>query len=169
MLRERLDEYLDGGLDPAGRREVEAMLASDPAAARMLAQMKAQRALRSAVYDSYLPTKAEAQALADRVLTAAVEAPVGRVGYWLRRGAGVAAAVAVVIGTFAMGRVTAPVREVKVVETRTEYEVTVLDAGGVQQVRRFTSLDDHDKFIQQFDQQGVTGVALTDVMTPGHL
>jgi anti-sigma factor RsiW len=169
MLRQTLDEYLDGGLDPAQRQQVEATLASDPAAAQMLAQLQAQRALRNAAYDSYLPTKLEAKALADHVLAEAFDAPAGHVGYWLRRGAAVAASIAVLVGTFAMGRMTASPRSYPVVETRTMYNVVYVDAGGVQQVRDFASLEDSNRFVQQLEQQGVTGVAVADILTPGHL
>jgi anti-sigma factor RsiW len=172
MLQERLDEYLDGGLDPAGQRDVEALLASDATAARMLAQMRAQRALRAAAYDSYLPTKLEAKTLAERALSAAYDTPAGQVGYWVRRGAAVAAAVAVLVGTFAMGRTTASPRIVERVVTHTEYNynVALLGAdGGVQQVRDFSSLEKRNDFIQQIDQQGATGVAVAEVMAPGHL
>ncbi len=40
MLRVRLDEYLDDALDPVQRQEVESTLATDPAAAAMLARLK---------------------------------------------------------------------------------------------------------------------------------
>jgi anti-sigma factor RsiW len=169
MLREKLDEYLDEGLDPAQRREVEALLASDPAAAAMLGRMKAQRALRAAAYESYLPTRLEAKTLADRVLVALYDTPAGHIGYWLRHGAAVAAAVAILTGVFAMGRMTAPLRQVPVVETRVEYNVVWFDAGGVQQVQSFATQQERNKYLQQLEQQGVTGVAVADILTPGHL
>jgi len=64
---------------------------------------------------------------------------------------------------------TAPVRQVQVVETRIEYDVTWVDAGGVQQVRHYATIDDRDKGLEQLTQQGVSGVAVADVMPAGHL
>ena len=164
MLRERLDEYLDGGLEPADRRELETTLAADPAAAGMLARMKAQRALRAAALESYLPTAAESKALAGRVLAEAYDAPVGHIGYWLRRGAAVAAAIVIVIGTFALGRVTAPPTER--VEVRVVYNVVYTDMGE-QQVKEFATMEDRDTFVKDLEQRGGTVIAYLG--TPGQL
>jgi anti-sigma factor RsiW len=169
QLREKLEEYLDGGLDPAGRREVEATLALDSAAARMFADLQSQRALRAAAFDTYLPTNHESRAFAERVLAAACETPAGRIGYWVRRGAAVAAAVAILVGAFAVGRLTASSDSNPVIESRIEYDVVWVDADGVQQVRDFASLDERNKFIQQLEQQGATGIAVAEVMAPGRL
>jgi len=114
MLRERIDEYLDDGLDPAAARELEAVVTRDPAAAKLLSQLKAERALRDAAYDSYRPTRQEATALAARVLDEAYHTPLGRVGYWIRHGSAVAAAVLVVAGSFMAGHMWAPERKVPV-------------------------------------------------------
>ena len=168
MLRQKLDEYLDDGLDPVERRAVEAALASDPTAARMLERMKAQRAGRAAAYDSYLPTKLEAKVLAERVLTAMFDSPAGHVGYWLRHGAAVAAAVAVLAGTFAMGRMTAPPKFVPQVTTRIVYNVVYTD-GSDMIVKDFSTENERNEFVKVLEQRGVTGIAVADVMTPGHL
>ena len=164
MLRERLDEYLDGGLEPADRRELEAMLAADPAAAAMLARMKAQRALRAAALDTYLPTAHESKTLAQRVLSEAYDAPVGHIGYWLRRGAAVAAAIVIVVGTFALGRATAPAQTE--VETRTVYNVVYTDMGE-QQVKEFATMEDRDTFVKELEQRGGTVIAYLGM--PGQL
>ena len=50
---------------------------------------------RGGVLSWYAPTPNEAAALADRVIAQAY-APVGRVGYWVRRSVAVAAAIAIV-------------------------------------------------------------------------
>ena len=118
MLRERIDEYLDGSLDPTAARELEAVMARDLAAAKLLSRIKAERALRTAAYESYLPTRQESEALAMRVLDEAYHMPLGRVGYWIRHGSAVAAAVLVVAGSFLAGRITVPVPT----EYRTVYQ-----------------------------------------------
>ena len=165
MLRERLDEYLDDALDPAQRQEVEDALATDAAAAALLTRLKAERAHRAATFATYLPTSHEAKALAERMLAQAYDAPVGRIGYWVRRGAAVAAAIAIVAGTFFVGRMSVAPQTVSV----TEYDVAWVDGGGLQQVRSFASMEERNKFIQQLDQTGVTGIAVADIMAPGHL
>jgi anti-sigma factor RsiW len=138
MLRERMDEYLDGNLDAAAARDLEAVVAQDAGAAKLLSQVKAERALRTAAYDSYKPTRQEAAALSTRVLDDAYHTPLGRVGYWIRHGSAVAAAVLVVAGSYLAGYMTAPrearMREVRVLEptheARTVYKVVTTDARG---------------------------------------
>jgi anti-sigma factor RsiW len=164
MLRERLDEYLDGGLEPADRRELEAMLAADLAAAGMLARMKAQRALRAAAFASYLPTAAESKALAQRVLAEAHDAPVGYIGYWVRRGAAVAAAIVIVVGTFAAGRMTASPAER--VEVRTVYNVAYTDMGE-QRVVEFATMEERNDFVKELEQRG--GIEIAYLTPPGQL
>jgi len=166
MMRERLDEYLDGGLDSAARREVEALVASDPAASGMLARMKAQRALRGAAWASYLPTAAESKALAERVLAEAYDAPAGHIGYWVRRGAAVAAAALIVVGTFAAGRMSVTPQIVKQVETQTVYQVAYTEMGEPQ-VREFATMQERDNFVQDLEQRGGTEIAY--LTPPGQL
>jgi anti-sigma-K factor RskA len=115
-MRQKMDEYLDGALDAAGRQEVEAASAQDVQAAALLARMKRERALRTATYESYAPSEFEAGELAATVMAACEEVaaePVGRIGhtghfYWTRRLAGVAAAVVIAATAFAGGRMSAP-------------------------------------------------------------
>jgi len=168
MLRERLDEYLDGGLAPADRRVLEALLAADPAAAGMLARMKAQRALRAAAYESYLPTAAESKALAERVLAEAYDAPVGFIHYWVRHRSAVAAALIIVVGIFATGRMTASPQIVERVEMRTVYNVVYTDMGE-QRVADFATVELRDDFIQELDKRGISGIAVADITMPGQL
>jgi anti-sigma factor RsiW len=139
MLRERIDEYLDGNLDAPGMRELEAVLAQDPAADKLRSQLKAERALRAAAYESYLPTRQEAHALATRVLDEAYHTPLGRVGYWIRHGSAVAAAVLVVAGSFLAGWASKPatVRTVTISQTpeeRVEFVPAYMDQHGNQVV-----------------------------------
>jgi hypothetical protein len=68
------------------------------------------------------------------------------------------------VGAFSIGRLTAPTAAPVV-----EYDVAWVDTGGLQQVRSFASVEERNKFIQQLDQQGATGIAIAEVMTPGHL
>ncbi len=168
MLRERMDAYLDGGLEPAERLALEAQLAEDPAAAKLLAGVKARRALRHAAYDSYLPTPGETRSLAQRLLSQAYDLPVGRIGYWVRRGAAVAAAIMIVTGTFTAGRMTATPQLVPIVETRTVYNV-VYTVGGIQRMKDFATMDDRNKFVQELEQGGASGIAVADITMPGQL
>ena len=116
LTREMIEEYLDGALDAAGRSQVEQEVAGDPAAAKRLEGLKAQRALRAAAYASYAPTNYEAAALAHEVLEACEREThiVGRISplVWTRRIAGVAAAVMIAAIAFGAGRWTAPTQNV---------------------------------------------------------
>lgn len=64
-LETLLSEYLDGRLDAAGRRRVEALLEADPALARRLRLMRAMRgALRASAVPAPAPLKAALRARA---------------------------------------------------------------------------------------------------------
>ena len=132
--RERLDEYLDGALDDAGRREIEALVAADPSAARLLSAMKSERALRNAAYASFNPTEYETSTLAHEVIAACEDEaahPIGHIGalVWTRRIAGVAAAIIIAAGAFAAGRASAPVT-VGPTASNTAFEAPLIDADG---------------------------------------
>jgi anti-sigma factor RsiW len=137
-MREMFDEYLDGALDRAGRAEVERCIAAEPAAAGLLAELKAQRAARVGVYNSYVPSPAEASAFAHRVLQACADeahAPVGHIRpnhHWIRWTAGVAAGLIIAAGAFSAVRMSvAPqVVDKPIVTEQTVYEVAVLDPRG---------------------------------------
>jgi anti-sigma factor RsiW len=169
-MQEKLEAYLDDGLSPAERQEVEALVASDPRAAKMLAAAKAQRSLRAAAYASYLPTRAEASAMAAQFMDRAY-APVGRVGIWLRRSLTAAAAIAILVGTFAIGRTTAPTKTQYVDHDVNHYYYNVVytDSNGIQWMRDFASADERDKFVKELETGGATGIAVADLTLPGHL
>jgi len=98
-------------------------------------------------------------------------APVGHVGYWIRRGAAVAAAIIIVCGVFVAGRISAPVQNRIVVqtETRVVYSVAYKDLGGEQTVREFATADERDDFVKELDQRGVANVQVADLMVPGQI
>src|SRR5690242_20078508 len=112
-MRQLLDDYLDENLTSDQRADLERRLAAEPALARLLAAMKQERALRAAAYASFQPSVDETRNLANRILNdIAGHHPAGYVGShkpsWLKRTLGVAAALAILAGTFAIGRITAP-------------------------------------------------------------
>jgi len=170
MLRERIDEYLDGLLNPAGVRELEATLATDPKAAKLLSQMKAERALRTAAYESYRPTPVEASTMAMRLMDEAYHTPVGRVGHWIRHGSAVAAAVLVVAGSFLAGQMTAPMRVVTITqtpETRVVYRGVIEESRGTRQVSN--DLSTPEELDAYFKSRGSpNAVVVGDVRGKGH-
>ena len=172
MLREMIDNYLDGALDASARSEVEKALLQDAAAKGLLAKIKSERAIRAAAYESYMPDGREAAALATRIMAACDDqalAPVGRVGNW-RRYAAVAAMVAIAAGSFAMGRGTAPVTVVEApADTKTVYNLAYTDGTGSPQVQVFDTLEERDRsFVDQLKQR--SGFAqLADFASPGHM
>jgi len=172
MLRERIDEYLDRNLDPAATRDLDAVVTQDPAAARLLSQLKAERALRKAAYDSYKPTPQESAALSMRVLDEAYHTPLGRVGYWIRHGSAVAAAVLVVAGSFLAGHMTSRVQNVPVYvqtpssEPQKVINVITTDARGqVTGVSADLTADERDAYLRRLEAP--RPMAPGDVM-PGH-
>jgi len=170
MLRERFDDYLDGALSTAERAEVEATAARDPKAAKLLAVMRSERALRAAAYDTYAPTTHEARALASQMMAEAYSQPVGRIGFWNQRWAVAAASIAIVTCAFIAGRGSAPtqIHNVPVAETRVVYNVVYTDPTGDQMVREFASADDRDAFVKQLEHDGASGIAVAEVMPQGH-
>jgi anti-sigma factor RsiW len=172
IQRQTMDEYLDGVLDATAARELESAVAGDPAAARLLARMKSERAARAAAYASYTPTEQESARYAAAMMEAAY-APVGRIGLWsgVRRLAGVAAAIAVLAGTFYLGRTSAPVNTVATHELKPILRVVVTDAFG--QIERisddFASEDEVREFIKGLNQSGVNYASIDIVSLPGQL
>jgi anti-sigma factor RsiW len=154
MIRQKLDEYLDDALEPAARAHVEQLLASDPTAATLLERMKVERALRTAAFSQYAPDAGEARSLAASMLAAChahADAPAGRVGIWIKRSLGVAAAVALVAGAFALGRASAP-QAANIAagnSSAAAYYVLYNDESGEPQMKDFTSLDDAMAFQKQ--------------------
>ena len=159
MLRQKLDEYLDGALGDAQRAELEAQIARDLNISNLLAQLKAERALRAAVHNSYTPSPSEAQLLAAQTLAACQstdDAPLGRVGVWIRRFSAAAAILVIILGSFAMGRLTAhpSTRANAIVVQAPPVEVIrVLDAdeSGDPQMKEFASLDDANTFLKEMN------------------
>jgi anti-sigma-K factor RskA len=140
-----LDEYLDGALSPDERAAVEAALRADAAAARRLELMQRERALRGAALAGYAPSSDEAEAAAVRIIAAMEDeaaAPVARIGprRWIRYAGAVAAAVVVLAGAFAAGRMTAPVQiENRIAEGPTKYSVIYTDDQGETKTKAFDS------------------------------
>ena len=173
-VRQRFDEYLDGTMDAGSQRALEAAIAANPAEARLLARMKSERALRSAAYDSYMPSAAESREVTSQLMAEAY-APVGRVGAWsqTRRWVSVAAAVAVLIGTFAAGRMTTGTPG-----TTTEsgkqvvYRVVYQDRDGVRTVSSDLESEDEMKaYVAMLQQNGATIVQAdyADLIVAGNM
>jgi anti-sigma factor RsiW len=176
-MRQMLDDYLDGTLYPAERAEVERQVAGDAAMARLLAAMKQERALRAAAYASFEPSKEESGIHVSRMMDAMTgSGPAGYVGVWIRRGVAAAAAVALVAGSFAMGRVTAntpgngqtDVANVQKAEPQVVYRVVYFADYGEKEVREFASLDEANDFVNKLDtRRSEAQVAAVDLNAPG--
>jgi anti-sigma factor RsiW len=167
--RELLDLYLDDALAGEELAGVERRLAAEAALAGLLARMRAEREMRSAVYAGYAPAAAEARERAEAVL-AATQAPVGRIGKWVRRFAAVAAAVAIAAGAFVAGRTTAPPAPAaenapvaaagggeKPLAER-PYTVVYWNSLGEPQVRQFANAPDVDAFVTDLESRTGGGV-----------
>jgi anti-sigma factor RsiW len=177
-MRQKIDDYLDEALEPAERAELERRISADPALARLLASMKQERALRAAAYASFQPAPQEARTFASNMLDSlTAPLPAGYVGVWIKRGLAVAAAIAVVAGSFAMGRMTASTStgQTAVVvppksETQVVYRVIYFDEYGEKEVREFASLDETNDFVSKLDShRNDPKVAVVDLSSPGSL
>lgn len=173
MIRQTLDEYLDGALTVGERADVDRLIASDPAAAKLLAQMKSERALRTAVFAGYEPSTGETHNLAASMLAACHDAPVGRIGIWIKRSLGVAAAVGILVGTFALGRFSAP--QTKMMATAESSDaaaptVFVLynDEAGEPQMKEFASVDEAVAFQKQASDHHGESVAVASTFDSDH-
>jgi anti-sigma factor RsiW len=178
-----LDDYLDENLQPGQRAELERQLAADPALARLLATMKQERALRAAAYASFEPSRNEASTLAASMMNAiAGHQPAGYVGTprspWLKRALATAAAIAIVAGSFAVGRVTAPATPIAPTgqtatnnprtDTQVIYRVIYLGEYGEKEIREFASLDEANDFANKLDlRRAEPQVAAVDLSSPG--
>ena len=177
MTRQTIDEYLDGALDAAAKSEVEMMVARDADAGRMMAQSKAERALRTAVYASYAPSKQEASSFAAQVLAACEDEalePVGSIGVWTwaRRLTSIAAAIAVMAGVFLAGRMTAPATVVVKPgeETiRMIHTVAYENAAGQIELREGMTAEERSAYLKELEEHGPSGFALSDLATPGEI
>ncbi|HEY4329246.1 MAG TPA: hypothetical protein VGN88_05885 [Phycisphaerae bacterium] len=167
-MRQMIEEYLDGGLSAEAGHQMEATLARDPVAAKQLANAKAQRTLRTAAYNSYMPTAQESSALAAQMFAQAY-APAGRIGHWVRRGAAVAAGLVIVVGSFAIGRISVDQQINNPVETRVVYNVAYLDDMGEQRVKEFSSMEERDAVVEKLEQRGITNIQLAESTPSGQL
>lgn len=174
MMRELLDDYLDGALPGPQRAEVERRLSAEPPAAALLTRMHAERALRRAALASFEATAEEAGQLAARTMAACDKrATVGYVGVWLRRGIAVAAALALVVGSFVMGRMTAtgapaaPDAAARL-DPQIIYRVMYFGETGEKEVREFASVDEASDFMNVAElKPGEPQVAAVDLNRPG--
>jgi len=170
MLREKFEDYLDGALSTAERAEVEQTASRDAKAAKLLAAMRSERALRAAAYDSYMPTAHEAHALASQLMAEARHAPVGHIGMWVRRGAAVAASIVIVTCAFVAGRGSAPTKTYTMPgETKIVYNVVYTDGSGNTMVSEFDSLKERNDFVSELEQKGTPSVVVAEYMSPGHM
>jgi hypothetical protein len=159
--RQRLDEYLDG---------VTAAGPANPAEAKLLAAMKSERALRAAAFESHMPSAEESSRLAAEMMAAAY-APVGRVGESpLRKLVGVAAAIAVLAGTFAIGRMTAS--PATTIETSRKYVIVYTDQEGLHSVSsEFDTEADLKAYVASLEQNGaeIQKADAAEVIIPGEI
>jgi anti-sigma factor RsiW len=155
MTRLTIEQYLDGELTPA---EAAALLA-DPASATLIQRAQSDRALRAAVYASYQPSPTEAQALSSKIMSACAEAenaPVGYIGRRIRYASAVAAVVALVIGGFMAGRITAPTppQPTPAVATAQPTEIIRVlynDDAGEPAMKEFDSSDEANSFMKEMN------------------
>src|SRR5438477_8905705 len=96
--------------------------------------------------------------MATRMLKEAYHTPIGRIGYCIRHGGAVAAAVLVVAGSFLAGQMTAPVRERYVqtpVEKQEVYTVVSTDARGNTSVSpEIRSVEERDAYVRGHGNPG---------------
>jgi anti-sigma factor RsiW len=173
-MRNLVDDYLDGAMATADRAAFERQLAADPSLARLLSNMKQERALRAAAYASFEPTREEAQAAADRMMDAvAGQRPAGYVGNWWKRTLGVAAGLAIVAGSFAFGRMTSETvtveKPVVKLETHVVYRVMYFGEEGEKEVREFATHDEAIDFVNRLDTRRSEAqvAAVADLSSPG--
>jgi hypothetical protein len=103
QLLEQLEEYLDGALPPDEVERLNARLASDSELAELLDELRDEREARAAVWRAMEPEQPQANAFADRVITAAHRRAPRELG-WSRAGRfaqfGSAAAACLLLGFF---------------------------------------------------------------------
>jgi anti-sigma-K factor RskA len=168
MMRQTIDEYLDGVLDAQARASVEQTLVRDPMAAELARTMQSERAIRAAVYESYAPSKAEASALASQILAACEDEaaePVGRITpqrNWVRYTSGVAAAIAVALTAFGLGRMTAPAGVPTVIKEKSVALYVKLDDGPAKLYDNLTSVEEVENIILAMQAPVDLGQQLAD-------
>ena len=114
--RSTIEEYLDGELPMEQIRQFEAMVANNPPAQDLIAQVRKQRHDRERVWISYEPSEAQTARLVDQFLhkihtegNVPVTPADGLIisskrMWWLKRAAAIAACLAIGAGGFAVGR-----------------------------------------------------------------
>jgi|GEM_PF-5932079 len=189
MTFEVLEQYLDGELSAEQRAAVERTVASDPRVAAMLAQAQDRRAARVAALKGYEPSSADAQALAEQILTAckagdgiAGSPVIGRVGNFntLKRIAAAVAVIALIGAAYGIGRVSAPVqtvevikeREVEVVklvpgESKTIHRVVYVNSTGTTQTKEFADASEAAQYVQDLQQRYDTSTMVANLDRPG--
>jgi anti-sigma factor RsiW len=176
--RKLLDQYLDGALPAGERAAVEQTLVSDARVSAMLTQLQGERAARAAALAGHLPTAEEARAQAESFLRMArleAEAPVGRIGRWnwAQRAVGIAAAAALVIGAFTLGRVTSPAAATVNGGVASgapvadhPYTVVYWNSMGEPLVRQFGNSADVDAFVMDLEARQGGEIARSPLVLP---
>lgn len=169
MMRQTIDEYLDGMLDAQARASVEQTLARDPVAAELARSMQSERAIRAAAYESYIPSKAEASALAAQILAACEDRsaePVGRItprfNSWMRYASGIAAAIAITLTAFGLGRMTAPAGMPTVIKEKSVALYVKLDDGPAKLYDNLASVEEVESIILAMQAPVDLGQQLAD-------
>ncbi len=165
LERDMLEQYLDGELAPAQVAQVDQALSADPAAARLLARLRQERALRQAALRTYEPSAQETGALAQSMLHALAEqehAPLAKIGTarWVRWTGAVAASLLLLAGGFYAGRTSTP----SVVQAKPEYHVIAIDLAGHPVEYKFASMDEAVKFAQDTQRTEVASTADSTIM-----
>jgi anti-sigma factor RsiW len=166
MIRQMIDMYLDGAATPLERAELERTLAQDGKAAQLFEQIKAERALRAAVYASYQPGAEESRMLSARVIQMLHEdaaRPIATIGIWTRRISAVAAVLVLAAGCFVIGRATAPTHHSnETAQAQVIYRVLYVAETGDTEMREFASIDDANTFMKQMDVRHADPVVVAD-------
>jgi hypothetical protein len=172
MIRQEIEEYLDGELEPLKVAAIQA----DPSSAEVLSQARRERAIRAAVYAGYEPSAAEAGVLAAKIVAAcadnavaAAPASIGYIGPWLRRGAAVAAGLALVIAAFAVGRASAPKPQVGPAVASAEIiRVLYSDDAGEPAMKEFDNMDDANGFMKEMTARHAEPVVVASTLDTDH-
>jgi anti-sigma factor RsiW len=169
MIRQDIEQYLDGELSPAEA----AVLHADPASAALIASARNQRALRAAAYATYQASAAESDALTEKILTACADdrvAPIAHIGPWLRRASAVAAVLALIIGGFAAGRMSAPAAQAPAPAVAANEIIRVLynDDAGEAQMKEFDSIDDANNFMKDMSARHAEPVVVASTFDTDH-
>jgi hypothetical protein len=162
-MRQKIDEYLDDSMGREERSHFEAELRGDARLREMLNTAQGERALRAAVYASYEPSADEARLLAARAMgamDALGDAPVGRIGVWVRRISAVAAVLVLAVGAYAVGSMKAETP--KTPAKGPVFYVLSTNELGDTETRAFASLTEANEYVKQMDIRQPVVVANND-------